>query len=320
MKRELLISVDLKVVEYCPIKLKQYDSTKLTFNVLSDSLEINLNDLSAELIFTKPDNTVVIQNCEIEENKVVADLLPDCLRLSGNSKIEVALKKENETFSSFFIPVKIEASGKENIKSSNTPNYIEDLEEAILEEQERQENESNRIAAEEEREDNEEQRNSSENERVKAEKERENSETERVKAENERINAEEERENSETERVEAETIRNNNETNRINIFNNMTAQIQPTYRYYFFVESEITGDSPFEISANYIKDANVLEVYYNGERLIKAESDDSQGHYYELGDAGAVSNQIRLTSDWEALPGDVFEFVIKGVYTNETTT
>ena len=81
-----------------------------------------------------------------------------------------------------------------------------------------------------------------------------------------------------------------------------------------------TTSGTMTIPAYYKVGQDVLDVYYNGERLIKASTSDTQGHYYEVGEQDAVSNQIQLTSDWEALPGDVFEFVIKGVYTNETTT
>lgn len=79
-----------------------------------------------------------------------------------------------------------------------------------------------------------------------------------------------------------------------------------------------TTSGTMTIPAYYKVGQNVLDVYYNGERLIKASTSDTQGHYYEVGEQDAVSNQIQLTSDWEALPGDVFEFVIKGVYTNDT--
>mgnify|MGYP005774632569 CR=1 FL=1 len=81
-----------------------------------------------------------------------------------------------------------------------------------------------------------------------------------------------------------------------------------------------TTSGTMTIPAYYKVGQNVLDVYYNGERLIKASTSDTQGHYYEVGEQDAVSNQIQLTSDWEALAGDVFEFVIKGVYTNEATT
>lgn len=93
------------------------------------------------------------------------------------------------------------------------------------------------------------------------------------------------------------------------------------YKNYKYIQQITTTTSgTMTIPAYYKVGQNVLDVYYNGERLIKASTSDTQGHYYEVGEQDAVSNQIQLTSDWEALPGDVFEFVIKGVYTNETTT
>lgn len=54
-----------------------------------------------------------------------------------------------------------------------------------------------------------------------------------------------------------------------------------------------------------------LDVYLNGEKLIKAEADDTEGHYYEVGTEGTLSNTIQITSDWTAEVGDVFEFTIR---------
>ena len=73
--------------------------------------------------------------------------------------------------------------------------------------------------------------------------------------------------------------------------------------------------------AYYKSGSNVLDVYYEGEKLIKTTSTDSagvNGHYYEDGNAGDIVNTIHLTSDWGADVGDVFEFVIKGEYSNDT--
>ena len=52
-------------------------------------------------------------------------------------------------------------------------------------------------------------------------------------------------------------------------------------------------------------------MFFNGEKLIKAIDDDSQGHYYEVGTEDMSSNTIKLTSDWYANVGDVFEFSIR---------
>ncbi len=55
----------------------------------------------------------------------------------------------------------------------------------------------------------------------------------------------------------------------------------------------------------------VLDVYYNGCKLIKDE------HYIEVGNLNAISSRIQL-KDWNARVGDIFEIVVKGEWgTNE---
>lgn len=57
MKREETIIVDLKVKDYDILKLKQLDTTKLTFKILDNSTEVNLSSKNARLIFKKPNRT-----------------------------------------------------------------------------------------------------------------------------------------------------------------------------------------------------------------------------------------------------------------------
>jgi len=79
------------------------------------------------------------------------------------------------------------------------------------------------------------------------------------------------------------------------------------------------SSSVITLPAYYEVGVDVLTVYINGERLIKASTSDEEGHYYEVGEEGVISNTIRLTSDWIAEEGDVFEFIIKGEYSNDTS-
>ena len=59
--------------------------------------------------------------------------------------------------------------------------------------------------------------------------------------------------------------------------------------------------------------AGVLDVYLNGERLIKSSDEaGTDGHYVEVGEAGAVSNQIKLTTDWNLRSGDYLEIIVRG--------
>lgn len=59
--------------------------------------------------------------------------------------------------------------------------------------------------------------------------------------------------------------------------------------------------------------AGVLDVYINGEKLIKSSDEaGTDGHYVEVGTAGTTSNQIKITTDWNLESGDYLEFVVRG--------
>ena len=52
-----------------------------------------------------------------------------------------------------------------------------------------------------------------------------------------------------------------------------------------------------------------------GEKLILSSDDvGTDGHYREVGENNAVSNQIKLTTDWGCEVGEYFEFVVRGGY------
>lgn len=67
------------------------------------------------------------------------------------------------------------------------------------------------------------------------------------------------------------------------------------------------------LTKKYKVGAGVLDVYINGERLIKSSDEaGTDGHYVEVGEAGAVSNQIKLTTDWNLSSGDYLGIVTRG--------
>ena len=67
------------------------------------------------------------------------------------------------------------------------------------------------------------------------------------------------------------------------------------------------------LSKKYKVGAGVLDVYLNGERLIKSSDEaGTDGNYTEVGTAGATSNQIKLTSDWNLSSGDYLEIIVRG--------
>ena len=129
MKRIENLTIDVKNNEYNEIKLKQMDTTRLIIKLLDDSQPISLVGHTANVIFTKPTGQIIIQDAIIDqEQKVIVDLLEDCLMSYGKAKMEVELKKSTEVLSSFQIIIQIEKTSKENITPDNTPNYVESME------------------------------------------------------------------------------------------------------------------------------------------------------------------------------------------------
>ncbi len=55
-------------------------------------------------------------------------------------------------------------------------------------------------------------------------------------------------------------------------------------------------------------------VVYGSEILIKASTSDEEGHYYEVGEDGTISNKIKLTNDWSLLAGEQLDLLIQGKY------
>ena len=69
------------------------------------------------------------------------------------------------------------------------------------------------------------------------------------------------------------------------------------------------------LSKKYKVGAGVLDVYLNGERLIKSSDEaGTDGHYTEVGTAGATSNQIKLTTDWNLEKDDYLLIMTRGEY------
>lgn len=65
----------------------------------------------------------------------------------------------------------------------------------------------------------------------------------------------------------------------------------------------------------YIVGDGSLDVYLNGERLIKSSNEaGTDGHYIESGEMDSISNKIKLTTDWNLEAGDVLDFIVRGDY------
>lgn len=134
MKRHIELTIDFNLKKYDTIRLKQMDTTEFVFKIIYGGLNVDLSNNTVNIIFTKPNNTIVIQseNITTEGNIITATLLADCVRNSGSAKMEVEIKDtNNNVVSSFYINLVIEPTSKNNITAENTPNYIEAMDKAV---------------------------------------------------------------------------------------------------------------------------------------------------------------------------------------------
>lgn len=251
MKRIVELVVDLQNKIYNTIFLKQMDTTIIKVKILNDNTIVDLTSQTIDIIFTKPNGTIIQQlasNIDIPNGIATIPLLEDCVRQSGKAKMEIEVKNTNsEVTSSFYIPVQIEQTSKAAVSPENTENYFEEFSKAIddfvaessqmLEdissaEATRVSNENKRISAENTRKTNETNRANAETARAEAEEARATAEATRVTNENKRVSAENTRKTNETNRVNAETARvtaeearATAEQNRVTSFNQMMQNV-----------------------------------------------------------------------------------------------
>lgn len=91
-----------------------------------------------------------------------------------------------------------------------------------------------------------------------------------------------------------------------------------TSKYSLEIDSNKTAGQEITIPCYYKVGSEVIDVYLNGERLIKSTDESgTDGHYCEIGDTGSISNKIKTTTDWSLSKGDVISLVVRGDY-NET--
>ena len=85
--------------------------------------------------------------------------------------------------------------------------------------------------------------------------------------------------------------------------------------YSLKISNDTTAGQEITIPCYYKVGEEVLDVYLNGERLLKSTDDvGTDGHYLEVGDIGSISNKIKTTTDWSLATGDVLELVVRGEY------
>lgn len=93
------------------------------------------------------------------------------------------------------------------------------------------------------------------------------------------------------------------------------SEIIDVNKYKLTITADKTAGEEIEIPCKYKVGADVLDVYLNGERLIKSSDDaGTDGHYCEIGSNGSISNKIKSTSDWNLESNDTLEIVVRGAW------
>lgn len=87
------------------------------------------------------------------------------------------------------------------------------------------------------------------------------------------------------------------------------------FKYTLEITEDKTAGQEITIPCYYKVGEEVLDVYLNGERLIKSSDDaGTDGHYREVGTTGSISNKIKTTTDWNLEEGDVLDLAVRGEY------
>lgn len=87
------------------------------------------------------------------------------------------------------------------------------------------------------------------------------------------------------------------------------------HKYTQKITANIEAGIAFTIPCSYKVNQDTLDVYLNGEKLIKSsDAVGTDGHYQEVGETNSISNQIKTTTDWNLETGDILEFVVRGDY------
>lgn len=87
------------------------------------------------------------------------------------------------------------------------------------------------------------------------------------------------------------------------------------FKYILEITEDKTAGQEITLPCYYKVGEEVLDVYLNGERLLKSSDDaGTDGHYREVGTTGSISNKIKTTTDWNLEADDVLDLVVRGEY------
>lgn len=303
MKRTERIKIDLKEKDFRELHLKQMDTTHLIFDILNNGKTVDVNDVSVNIIFTKPNGTVVIQNSNItiNEDHIEVDLLPDCVRDYGKGLIEVELKENEENISTFQLICWIEKTGKVLTPSGNNDNYYEKAEKILDELQEKLKNgDFNGLSAYEEAVKN-------------GFKGTESEWLESLKSDKPVKGVDYYTEEDKNEILE--NLQNSEEFKSKVDIAELEKYEKKHIHYKIIIKEEIPIETEYELPFEFTVGNDEFEIYYNNEYLIREKAEDDEANYKEVGENGTTSNKVKF--GWDLRIGDVLDFIKKGVVENE---
>lgn len=106
-----------------------------------------------------------------------------------------------------------------------------------------------------------------------------------------------------------------NVNERVQDLQDSISSTQSFHSYSLEIDSDKTEGQEITLPCYYKVGEEVLDVYLNGERLLKSSDDaGTDGHYREIGTTGSISNKIKTTTDWNLETGDVLDLVVRGEY------
>lgn len=87
------------------------------------------------------------------------------------------------------------------------------------------------------------------------------------------------------------------------------------FKYTLEIDTDKIAGQEITLPCYYKVGEEALDVYLNGERLLKSSDDaGTDGHYREVGTTGSISNKIKTTTDWNLEADDVLDLVVRGEY------
>lgn len=228
-ENELRLDLSGKDIKNIYAKQGDFEARKLRITLIKDELEFTIPEgVNAKIAWNKPDGNQVLNDCEIEDNKVVVVMTQQMLIKEGEADCEVMLFSQNELLSSAVFKTTIMPSAYDEDKIESSPEYntftnaianlkgitdeaIEAVEEATGAVSEA--TEAVKVATK------------AASEATQIVQTIEADEESRKSAENTRQSNETKRQSAETARVNAENTRVSNETNRINEWTQKSSNI-----------------------------------------------------------------------------------------------